>query len=116
LEAHTEKLNAGFGEETPLRKKGRRRPRKADSTINVLLLTNIRLMESLAPEAKTATLKDLHIPDSDTKTTQAPGMETDNVIAVAGKIGPCVSYTGRHSGIGKWNGSGNILFDKAQYK
>ncbi|MDR1368038.1 MAG: adenosylcobinamide amidohydrolase [Candidatus Accumulibacter sp.] len=84
-------------------------------TINILLLTNAQLSDGAlaraivtVTEAKTAALEDLKVPSSYTKTVQATGTGTDNVIIFSGANGPKVTYTGGHSRIGE-------LIGKAAY-
>jgi len=77
-------------------------------TINIMLLTNIRLTDAAlaralitVTEGKTAALQDLDVPSTYTKTVQATGTGTDSIIVVSGKQGPQASYTGGHSRIGE---------------
>jgi predicted amidohydrolase/adenosylcobinamide amidohydrolase len=84
-------------------------------TINIMLLTNIRLTDAAmaralitVTEGKTAALQDLKVPSTYTKTVQATGTGTDSIIVVSGTQGPQASYTGGHSRIGE-------LIGKASY-
>lgn len=84
-------------------------------TINILLLTNIRLTDAALAralititEGKTAALEDLKVPSTYTPAVQATGTGTDSIIAVSGTAGPQASYTGGHSRIGE-------LIGKATY-
>lgn len=84
-------------------------------TINIMLLTNIRLTDAAmaralitVTEGKTAALQDLNVPSTYTKTVQATGTGTDSIIVVSGTQGPQASYTGGHSRIGE-------LIGKASY-
>lgn len=84
-------------------------------TINVMVLTNIRLTDAAlartlitVTEGKTAALQDLMVPSTYTKTVQATGTGTDSIIVVSGTQGPQASYTGGHSRIGE-------LIGKASY-
>ncbi|MBL8429571.1 MAG: adenosylcobinamide amidohydrolase [Dechloromonas sp.] len=77
-------------------------------TINIMLLTNIRLTDAAlaralitVTEGKTAALQDLNVPSTYTKTVQATGTGTDSIIVVSGTQGPQASYTGGHSRIGE---------------
>lgn len=85
-------------------------------TINIMLLTNIRLTDAAmaralitVTEGKTAALQDLKVPSTYTKTVQATGTGTDSIIVVSGRRGPQASYTGGHSRIGE-------LIGKASYE
>lgn len=85
-------------------------------TINIMLLTNIRLTDAAmaralitVTEGKTAALQDLNVPSTYTKTVQATGTGTDSIIVVSGTQGPQASYTGGHSRIGE-------LIGKASYQ
>lgn len=85
-------------------------------TINIMLLTNIRLTDAAlaralitVTEGKTAALQDLNVPSTYTKTVQATGTGTDSIIVVSGTQGPQASYTGGHSRIGE-------LIGKASYE
>jgi len=84
-------------------------------TINIMLLTNIRLTDAAmaralitVTEGKTAALQDLNVPSTYTKAVQATGTGTDSIIVVSGTQGPQASYTGGHSRIGE-------LIGKASY-
>lgn len=84
-------------------------------TINIMLLTNIRLTDAAMAralititEGKTAALQDLNVPSTYSKTVQATGTGTDSIIVVSGTHGPQASYTGGHSRIGE-------LIGKASY-
>ena len=84
-------------------------------TINIMLLTNIRLTDAAmaralitVTEGKTAALQDLKVPSTYTPTVQATGTGTDSIIVVSGTQGPQASYTGGHSRIGE-------LIGKASY-
>lgn len=84
-------------------------------TINIMLLTNIRLTDAALAralititEGKTAALQDLNVPSTYTKSVQATGTGTDSIIVVSGTQGPQASYTGGHSRIGE-------LIGKASY-
>ena len=77
-------------------------------TINIMLLTNIRLTDAAMAralititEGKTAALQDLNVPSTYSKTVQATGTGTDSIIVVSGTQGPQASYTGGHSKIGE---------------
>ena len=77
-------------------------------TINILVLTNIRLTDAAlaralitVTEGKTAALQDLQVPSTYTPTVQATGTGTDSIIVVSGTQGPQASYTGGHSRIGE---------------
>ncbi len=77
-------------------------------TINIMVLTNIRLTDAAltralitVTEGKTAALQDLKVPSSYTKSVQATGTGTDSIIVVSGTQGPQASYTGGHSRIGE---------------
>lgn len=77
-------------------------------TINIMVLTNIRLTDAAmaralitVTEGKTAALQDLIVPSTYTKTVQATGTGTDSIIVVSGTQGPQASYTGGHSRIGE---------------
>lgn len=77
-------------------------------TINIMVLTNIRLTDAAlaralitVTEGKTAALQDLNVPSTYTKTVQATGTGTDSIIVVSGTQGPQASYTGGHSRIGE---------------
>ena len=85
-------------------------------TINILVLTNIRLSDAAlarslitVTEAKTAALEDLKVPSTYSPTVQATGTGTDSIIVVSGTQGPPASYTGGHSRIGE-------LIGKASYE
>lgn len=85
-------------------------------TINILLLTNIRLTDAAmaralitVTEGKTAALEDLKVPSTYTPSVQATGTGTDSIIVVSGTQGPQASYTGGHSRIGE-------LIGKAAYE
>lgn len=85
-------------------------------TINILVLTNIRLTDAAlarslitVTEAKTAALEDLQVPSTYTPTVQATGTGTDSIIVVSGTHEPQASYTGGHSRIGE-------LIGKASYE
>jgi len=85
-------------------------------TINIMLLTNIRLTDAAmaralitVTEGKTAALQDLNVPSTYTKTVLATGTGTDSIIVVSGRQGPPASYTGGHSRIGE-------LIGKASYE
>ncbi|HJV92324.1 MAG TPA: adenosylcobinamide amidohydrolase [Azonexus sp.] len=85
-------------------------------TINLMVLTNIRLTDAALAralititEGKTAALQDLDVPSTYTKTVQATGTGTDSIIVVSGTMGPQASYTGGHSRIGE-------LIGKASYQ
>jgi predicted amidohydrolase/adenosylcobinamide amidohydrolase len=85
-------------------------------TINIMLLTNIRLTDAAlaralitVTEGKSAALQDLNVPSSYTKNVQATGTGTDSIIVVSGTQGPQASYTGGHSRIGE-------LIGKASYQ
>ncbi|WP_434514774.1 adenosylcobinamide amidohydrolase [Dechloromonas sp. ARDL1] len=85
-------------------------------TINLLVLTNIRLTDAALSralititEGKTAALQDLQVPSTYTPTAQATGTGTDSIIVVSGTQGPQASYTGGHSRIGE-------LIGKASYE
>jgi adenosylcobinamide amidohydrolase len=85
-------------------------------TVNILVLTNARLTDGAMAramititEAKTAAFEDLRIPSSYTKTVQATGTGTDNIIIATGTTGPKVTYTGGHNRIGE-------LIGKAAYE
>jgi predicted amidohydrolase/adenosylcobinamide amidohydrolase len=85
-------------------------------TINILVLTNIRLTDAAlarslitVTEGKTAALEDLKVPSTYTPTVQATGTGTDSVIVVSGTQEPQASYTGGHSRIGE-------LIGKASYE
>ena len=85
-------------------------------TINIMVLTNIRLTDAAmaralitVTEGKTAALQDLNVPSTYTKTVQATGTGTDSIIVVSGTQGPQASYTGGHSRIGE-------LIGKASYQ
>jgi len=84
-------------------------------TINLLVLTNIRLTDAAlaralitVTEGKTAALQDLKVPSTYTPLAQATGTGTDSIIVVSGTEGPQASYTGGHSRIGE-------LIGKASY-
>lgn len=84
-------------------------------TINIVLLTNIRLTDAAlaralitVTEGKTAALEDLKVASTYTPAAQATGTGTDSIIAVSGTEGPTASYTGGHSRIGE-------LIGKASY-
>ncbi|MDR1162318.1 MAG: adenosylcobinamide amidohydrolase [Candidatus Accumulibacter sp.] len=105
--AETNALRTGLDEGTHIE--------TSHGTINILLLTNARLSDGAiaraiitVTEAKTAALEDLKVPSSTTKSAQATGTGTDNVIVVSGVSGPRVTYTGGHSRIGE-------LIGKAAY-
>lgn len=77
-------------------------------TINILLLTNIRLTDAALAralititEGKTAALQDLQVASTYTPAVQATGTGTDSIIVVSGTQGPQTSYTGGHSRIGE---------------
>ena len=77
-------------------------------TINIMVLTNIRLTDAAmaralitVTEGKTAALQDLNVPSTYTKAVQATGTGTDSIIVVSGTQGPQASYTGGHSRIGE---------------
>ena len=77
-------------------------------TINIMLLSNIRLTDAAMAralititEGKTAALQDLNVPSTYSKTVQATGTGTDSIIVVSGTQGPQASYTGGHSKIGE---------------
>lgn len=77
-------------------------------TINILVLTNIRLTDAAlaralitVTEGKTAALQDLQVASTYTPTVQATGTGTDSIIVVSGTEGPQASYTGGHSRIGE---------------
>lgn len=85
-------------------------------TINIVLLTNIRLTDAAlartlitVTEGKTAALEDLKVTSTYTPAVQATGNGTDSIIAVSGTEGPTASYTGGHSRIGE-------LIGKASYQ
>jgi len=85
-------------------------------TINILLLTNIRLTDAAlaralitVTEGKTAALEDLKVPSTYTPNVQATGTGTDSIIVVSGTQSPQASYTGGHSRIGE-------LIGKATYE
>jgi predicted amidohydrolase/adenosylcobinamide amidohydrolase len=85
-------------------------------TINIVLLTNIRLTDAAlaralitVTEGKTAALEDLRVASTYTPAVQATGTGTDSIIAVSGTEGPTASYTGGHSRIGE-------LIGKASYQ
>lgn len=85
-------------------------------TINILVLTNVRLTEGAmaraivtVTEGKTAALEDLKVPSTYTPTVQATGTGTDSVIVVSGTGEPQASYTGGHSRLGE-------LIGKATYE
>jgi predicted amidohydrolase/adenosylcobinamide amidohydrolase len=85
-------------------------------TINILVLTNIRLTDAAlartlitVTEAKTAALEDLKVASTYTPAVQATGTGTDSIIVVSGTQGPQASYTGGHSRIGE-------LIGKASYE
>lgn len=85
-------------------------------TINIVLLTNIRLTDAAlaralitVTEGKTAALEDLKVRSTYTPEVQATGTGTDSIIAVSGTAGPQASYTGGHSRIGE-------LIGKATYE
>ncbi|MDD2884771.1 MAG: adenosylcobinamide amidohydrolase [Dechloromonas sp.] len=85
-------------------------------TINLLLLTNIRLTDAAMAralitmtEGKTAALQDLQVPSTYTPAVQATGTGTDSIIVVSGTHAPQASYTGGHSRIGE-------LIGKASYQ
>jgi predicted amidohydrolase/adenosylcobinamide amidohydrolase len=85
-------------------------------TINIVLLTNIRLTDAAlaralitVTEGKTAALEDLKVTSTYTPAVQATGTGTDSIIAVSGTEGPTASYTGGHSRIGE-------LIGKASYQ
>jgi predicted amidohydrolase/adenosylcobinamide amidohydrolase len=85
-------------------------------TINIVLLTNIRLTDAAlaralitVTEGKTAALEDLKVASTYTPSVQATGTGTDSIIAVSGTDGPTASYTGGHSRIGE-------LIGKASYE
>lgn len=84
-------------------------------TINILVLTNIRLTDAAlaralitVTEGKTAALQDLKVPSTYTPAVQATGTGTDSIIVVSGTQGPQATYTGGHSRIGE-------LIGKASY-
>lgn len=77
-------------------------------TINILVLTNIRLTDAAlaralitVTEGKTAALEDLKVPSTYTPGVQATGTGTDSIIVVSGTHEPQASYTGGHSRIGE---------------
>ncbi|MDE2439467.1 MAG: adenosylcobinamide amidohydrolase [Betaproteobacteria bacterium] len=77
-------------------------------TINILVLTNIRLTDAAlaralitVTEGKTAALQDLNVPSTYTPSVQATGTGTDSIIVVSGTQGTQASYTGGHSRIGE---------------
>jgi predicted amidohydrolase/adenosylcobinamide amidohydrolase len=77
-------------------------------TINIMLLTNIKLTDAAmaralitVTEGKTAALQDLNVPSTYTPAAQATGTGTDSIIVVSGTQGPQASYTGGHSRIGE---------------
>ncbi|MBK6355252.1 MAG: adenosylcobinamide amidohydrolase [Betaproteobacteria bacterium] len=77
-------------------------------TINIMVLTNIRLTDAAmaralitVTEGKTAALQDLNVPSTYTPTVQATGTGTDSIIVVSGTQGPQATYTGGHSRIGE---------------
>lgn len=77
-------------------------------TINIMVLTNIRLTDAAlaralitVTEGKTAALQDLNVPSTYTPGVQATGTGTDSIIVVSGTMGPQASYTGGHSRIGE---------------
>lgn len=85
-------------------------------TINLMVLTNIRLTDAAlaralitVTEGKTAALQDLAVPSTYTPAVQATGTGTDSIIVVSGTHGPQASYTGGHSRIGE-------LIGKASYQ
>lgn len=85
-------------------------------TINLMLLTNIRLTDAAlaralitVTEGKTAALQDLNVPSTYTPSVQATGTGTDSIIVVSGTQGPQASYTGGHSRVGE-------LIGKASYE
>lgn len=85
-------------------------------TINIMVLTNIRLTDAAlaralitVTEGKTAALEDLKVPSTYTPGVQATGTGTDCIIVVSGTAGPQASYTGGHSRIGE-------LIGKASYQ
>ena len=85
-------------------------------TINILVLTNIRLTDAAlarslitVTEGKTAALQDLQVPSTYTPAVQATGTGTDSIIVVSGTQGPQATYTGGHSRIGE-------LIGKASYE
>ncbi len=85
-------------------------------TINIMVLTNIRLTDAAlaralitVTEGKTAALEDLKVPSTYTPGVQATGTGTDSIIVVSGTQGPQASYTGGHSRIGE-------LIGKATYE
>jgi adenosylcobinamide amidohydrolase/predicted amidohydrolase len=85
-------------------------------TINIMVLTNIRLTDAAlaralitVTEGKTAALQDLNVPSTYTPGVQATGTGTDSIIVVSGTQGPQASYTGGHSRIGE-------LIGKASYE
>mgnify|MGYP000553008953 FL=1 len=84
-------------------------------TINILVLSNIRLTDAAlaralitVTEGKTAALEDLHVASTYTPGAQATGTGTDSIIVVSGTGTPTASYTGGHSRIGE-------LIGKATY-
>lgn len=85
-------------------------------TINLMVLTNIRLTDAAlaralitVTEGKTAALQDLQVPSTYTPSVQATGTGTDSIIVVSGTQGPQATYTGGHSRIGE-------LIGKASYE
>lgn len=84
-------------------------------TINILVLSNIRLTDAAmaralitVTEGKTAALEDLQVASTYTPGAQATGTGTDSIIVVSGTRAPTASYTGGHSRIGE-------LIGKATY-
>lgn len=84
-------------------------------TINILVLSNIRLTDAAlaralitVTEGKTAALEDLQVASTYTPGVQATGTGTDSIIVVSGTSTPTASYTGGHSRIGE-------LIGKATY-
>jgi adenosylcobinamide amidohydrolase len=84
-------------------------------TINILVLSNIRLTDAAmaralitVTEGKTAALEDLQVASTYTPGVQATGTGTDSIIVVSGTRAPTASYTGGHSRIGE-------LIGKATY-
>ena len=85
-------------------------------TINIMLLTNIRLTDAAmaralitVTEGKTAALEDLKVPSTYSPEVQATGTGTDSIIVISGTMAPQASYTGGHSKIGE-------LIGKASYE
>ena len=77
-------------------------------TINIMVLTNIRLSDAALAralititEGKSAALQDLQVPSSYTPAVQATGTGTDSIIIVSGTHAPLATYTGGHSRIGE---------------